>query len=353
MMNNLKKERSSNLELYRILCMLAIIAHHYVVNSGLMEEGGLIDTGSNFANSIYLLLFGMWGKTGINCFVMITGYFMCQSQITLQKFLKLLLEVYFYRIVIFIIFLFAGYESVTPLRLIQLIFPVWNFDTNFTSCFLAFFLTIPFLNILIKNMTQRQHLYLLSLLFFCFTLCGSIPKFIVGMNYVTWFGVIYLLAAYVRIYPIKLFEKKYTWMWVSLGSILSALASVVIMFYFLGATKAYFWVSDSNKFFTVLIAFSTFIWFKNLDWGQSKIINVLGASTFGIFLIHTAGDSMRKWLWQDTIDCIGHYSLPIFNLMIYSTFAVFTIFIAGFCVDWLRIQCCEIPVFKRLHFLKK
>lgn len=32
-----KSERSSNLELYRILVMLLIVAHHYVVNSGLVD----------------------------------------------------------------------------------------------------------------------------------------------------------------------------------------------------------------------------------------------------------------------------------------------------------------------------
>ena len=32
------KQRNSNLELYRIIVMLLIVAHHYVVNSGLMEE---------------------------------------------------------------------------------------------------------------------------------------------------------------------------------------------------------------------------------------------------------------------------------------------------------------------------
>lgn len=34
-MTILKKQRNSNLELYRIIVMLAIVAHHYVVNSGL------------------------------------------------------------------------------------------------------------------------------------------------------------------------------------------------------------------------------------------------------------------------------------------------------------------------------
>lgn len=83
-------QRDSNLELYRIIVMLAIVAHHYVVNSGLMAE---INTSGPMAfNSLFLLLYGCWGKVGINCFALITGYFMCQSNITVKKFLKLVLE---------------------------------------------------------------------------------------------------------------------------------------------------------------------------------------------------------------------------------------------------------------------
>ena len=36
-----KEPRSSNLELYRIVCMLMIVAHHYAVNSGLVSFGGM------------------------------------------------------------------------------------------------------------------------------------------------------------------------------------------------------------------------------------------------------------------------------------------------------------------------
>ena len=96
-----KKIRRSNLELYRIIVMLLIVAHHYVVNSGLtdvMAEDPLS------SKSLYLYMLGMWGKTGINCFVLITGYFMCRSHITLRKFLKLFLEIMFYKIVIWAIF---------------------------------------------------------------------------------------------------------------------------------------------------------------------------------------------------------------------------------------------------------
>lgn len=92
MMVNVKKERSSNLELYRVIVMLLIVAHHYVVNSGLFQ---LMESSTLSGHSLFLYLFGMWGKTGINCFVLITGYFMCKSDISINKFFKLFLEVFF------------------------------------------------------------------------------------------------------------------------------------------------------------------------------------------------------------------------------------------------------------------
>ena len=76
--------------------MLAIVAHHYVVNSGLTAADGPIYADPLSGASIFLLLFGAWGKIGINCFVMITGYFMCESHITVRKFVKLIFEVMFY-----------------------------------------------------------------------------------------------------------------------------------------------------------------------------------------------------------------------------------------------------------------
>ena len=76
------KERESNIELYRIVLMLLIIAHHYVVNSGLLN---VIYTNQVNSNSIFWIIFGAWGKVGINCFVLITGYYMCKSNITLKN----------------------------------------------------------------------------------------------------------------------------------------------------------------------------------------------------------------------------------------------------------------------------
>ena len=72
-----QSSRDSNFELFRIILMLAIVAHHYVVNSGLT---GLYDFNNITGNMVFLQLFGFAGKIGINCFVFITGYFMIKSQ---------------------------------------------------------------------------------------------------------------------------------------------------------------------------------------------------------------------------------------------------------------------------------
>ena len=60
-MNNFKalvqpKVRESNLELYRIIVMFMIVAHHYVVNSGLMD---VMKEAPTSPNSIFFYLFAI------------------------------------------------------------------------------------------------------------------------------------------------------------------------------------------------------------------------------------------------------------------------------------------------------
>lgn len=347
------KERSSNLELYRIICMMLIVAHHCVVNSGLMNTdpimlkpaGPMVENPFSI-NTLILWAIGMWGKTAINCFLLITGYFMCTSKITLRKFIKLMFWIYFYHIVLYSILLLTGYETWSPVRLIQLIFPVWGFNVNFTSCFIGFWLTIPFWNILIHNMTKRQHGILLCLLLGMYTLLGSIPKFNVAMNYVTWFGVIYLISSYIRFYPHPVMSNKKLWMIVTLASIAIAIGSMVVMSYLFGSRNPSFFVSDSNKIFAVIVAVASFLWFKNMYIAHSKFINAIGASTFGVLLIHANSDAMRQWLWKDTADCVGHYALPPLQLTIYILSAVLIIFIVCTVIDRLRYHLIEKPFFR-------
>ena len=77
-------ERDSSIELLRVVTMICIIMHHYIVNSGIIDE--ITSANVLSANAIFALIFGWGGKTGINCFVLITGYFMCKSIVNGRKF---------------------------------------------------------------------------------------------------------------------------------------------------------------------------------------------------------------------------------------------------------------------------
>ena len=323
--------------------MLLIVAHHFVVNSGLTSSDGLLMNDNSSANSIFLTLFGAWGKTGINCFLMITGYFMCTSKITFRKFLKMMGQIYLYRWAFFAIFLIAGYESITVSSIVKLIMPVWNIQSNFVSCFIVFWLTIPFLSILVQNMNQRQHQLLLILTLGVYTICGTLPGFSIAFNYVSWFGVIFFIASYIRLYPHRIFERRSLWGWMTLLSFALAMASIIGLRLFFGemAKLGYNFVSDSNKFFAVAIAVCSFLWFKNMNLKYSKVINAIGAATFGVLLIHANSNAMRQWLWKDTLDVVGHYTLPIGGLVLYSFGVVLAVFIICNLIDQLRIATVE------------
>jgi len=101
-------QRNSNIELFRIIVMLLIVAHHYVVSSGVID---IVKENFSYSRSIFFFLLGAWGKTGINCFVLITGYFMCKSSISIRKYAKLYLEIKFYYYVLFFILLANGFAT--------------------------------------------------------------------------------------------------------------------------------------------------------------------------------------------------------------------------------------------------
>ena len=342
------KPRSSNLELFRIISMLLIVAHHYVVNSGLTAVDGPIYADPMSYRSMFLLIFGAFGKTGINCFVLISGYFMCKSEITARKFCKLLFEIEFYKIAIWLVFLLTGYEIFSLMGLVKVLLPVKTISTGFTSCYLVFFLFIPFLNILIWNISEKQHIKLLLLCSFMYIIIGTIPGFGVTMNYVSWFIVLYFIGSYIRLYDKKIFSNTQFWSCCTLTTLLVSVSSVIGMTWIgslIGKSGIGFWLlSDSNKFLAVALALSSFMFFKNVKMKNSKFINTVAASSFGVLMIHANSDTMRRWLWKDVLDNVGMYDSTW--LVIHAIGSVLAIYIICTAIDYLRIRFIEKSFFK-------
>lgn len=323
--------------------MLMIIAHHYVVNSGLLD---CIEAQPYLSvRDYFLLLFGWGGKTGINCFVLITGYFMCTSHITKKKFFKLLGEVYFYAVTLWGIFLVTGYEAFSIKEFLKIVFPFYDVADNFTACFLLFYLLIPFLNKLIHVLSEKEHL---QLLLWCMGVYVFFPSFVkahVVFNYITWFCVLYIIASYIRLYPKAWFDsEKITGLMAGTSLLLSWTSVVVLLTLSRIVGKhvglCYFFVTDSNKVLALATGVSTFLFFKNLKIRYCKTINTVAASTFGVLQIHANSDTMRRWLWEDVCNNIGAYDTK------------FIVFHAITCVLIVYIVCTVIDII-RIHVIDK
>lgn len=67
---------------------------------------------------------------------------------------------------------------------------------------------------------------------------------------------------------------------------------------------------------------------------QSRVINTIGGSTFGVLCIHANSDTMRKWLWGTVLNVKGAYSLPFGNLVLFSVISVFGVFEVCLIIDY-------------------
>lgn len=345
-------KRESGIELFRIITMLIIVAHHYVVNSGLSP---LIGTNYFSANSIFLMLFGWGGKTGINCFVLITGYFMCTSKITLKKFLKLVLWVEFYKVIIYFIFVFTGYSSFGIKSFIKALLPVTSIADGFTSTYILFYLFIPFLNVLVHALHKKQHLLLIGLCLFVYSVLGLV--FTLKYNYVTWFSIIYLIGSYLRLHEETWFNSKKFWGTASVFALLASFGSVLVCAFIhekIGLDiHYYYFVADSHRPLAVLMAVCSFMYFKNIKIGYKPWINTVAASAFGVLLIHANSNTMRQWLWQDVLQNVTFFDSKW--LVIHAVGSVIAIYILCTVIDMIRIRFIENPVFKLYDkiYLKK
>ena len=319
--------------------MLMIIAHHYVVNSGITE---LYDSSQVSVNQIFLSVFGWGGKTGINCFLLITGYFMCKQDFTWRKFLKLYLEVKFYTLVLFIVFCAIGKQEISFYNCFRALFGVaLLMGKSFTTSFLALFLLIPFINRLINSMNQRSHKRLLMTLLVIFTIAGSffLNDF---FEYIGWYVTVYLIGAYLRLYPIAWLQSVKNCSLLAAMSLSLCLASILFFTYFCHSFGIYYLVADSNRILAILSAVALFSLFRSVNLGQIRWINYMASPIFGIFLIHT-DRNVRPWLWENVFSVKEWFSNDW--LWLHAVSAVIIVYIVCFVLDIIRQIIIEKPLF--------
>ena len=323
--------------------MLSIIAHHFVVNSGITE---LYDFSHVTPNMILIQLFGMWGKTGINVFTLITGYFMIQKDVTWKKILRMYLEIKFYVFLFYILFALTGYEAFTVRQLAKttLSVAVELGKQYYGGCVIVLYFLIPFLNIWARSLSKTQYQKLLALGLVYFT--GISTFLTVNVFYLTgWLALCYLIGGYIRMHPMKWDNVRFGFAAMLLSISVSVLSIIAISRYGskLGFTSYYYFVADCQKLLAVIMSVSIFIFWKNLPIPYIKGVNAIASTTLGVLYIHANSDTMRRFLWKDLFDNMGHYHSPL--LLPYACGVVIIVYIVCVILDLLRMKLIEKPLF--------
>jgi len=123
--------------------------------------------------------------------------------------------------------------------------------------------------------------------------------------------------------------------------IFTSMASVLLLY--ANGNYFYFFVGNPNFILPMLTSLFLFLYFKDLSIRQSRIINTIASSTFGVLLIHANSDIMRQWLWGDIVDVLTiskstHYLLLTF-------ISVFAVYASCVFIDQIRIIVIEKPFF--------
>jgi len=330
--------RQSNIELLRIIAMIMIVAHHFAVHGGFEFSNEVINI-----NRLWIQFIELGGKIGVDIFVLISGYFLISAQGTsINKAIKLWVQIFSYSILIFAIFTFTGMEAFSIKELIKHCFPLIFSQWWFASTYFVLYLVSPYVNRLLKSFEKSQ--YIQFLLFFGVLWC-IIPTFTrqhVQSNNLLWFIYLYSFAGYLRLFGCIDRFKDMTYILFSMVLILLTFASAIV-FDILG-TKIPFFANYATFFYNMQyipvfsISALLFIGFSKINIWHNRVINILSSATFGVYLLHE-NSSMRKFLWKAVF---SNASYTESNLLIpYSLLVIAVVFTGCTLVELARIHILE------------
>lgn len=300
----MKKERNSNFELMRIISMLFIVYWHMYI-FGFIRDNNIVQNGSikiifDFLQFIFIV--------HVNSFILVTGYFSWNKKIKINKIISIIQQSLFYKVFIIILLTILGIKSFTSVDIIKNLFPFEiNIDSGYwyVRYYIYLYMLIPFINLLIKNLTKKNYKRLLIVLMFIFSFIPFITgtKSFENNGYTLYqFFIIYLIGAYIGRYGIRksiYFKNKSTNLY---RLILVSIFTICTVLNFTIFKTTEILMNYNTVFNEVLGNFnlmhdlycnpivivqsvSYVLLFETFDF-KSKLINNISKLTLGIYLIH-------------------------------------------------------------------
>lgn len=346
---NKQASRDTGLDLLRIVCMVMVVCLHTLVWGGLVEGTLVPFTANWYVGNILQAL----SLPAVNGFVLISGYFLCTAKFKLKRLTGTWFQALFYSVALCLLvaLLPGGNFSVTELIKSGMVMTMDRYW--FVTDYLLLYILSPFLNVSIRHMTRRTHFLCCCVLLAVFSVLSNMVYIcdfsgVNGGYSFLWFCVLYVLAAYIRLYvPKRVRHQK----WVPVVFILCALTicgerffAYFITPYIFGGVRLTSLFYSYNSIVAVPCALALFQTFRGLEIRSAivtKGILAVAPLTFAVYLIHEQ-DNLRPLLWG-WLDPGALYASPW--MLPYVLLCVIGIFTACCLIEWVRrwlFKACRI-----------
>lgn len=290
----IEKQRNYSLDFLRIVAILMIIIFH------VCYKALIFDNLSGF-NKLIVAFFLHFGEIGVNLFMLITGFFLYKSSSSkTPKIIRLIYDIWFYFILNIILCVVVKGSYIVAL---STFFPTSLGYFWYITCYICILIFSPYLNLLIKNLEQKDHRKLLIISLIILSVIPTISGLAVGnvenghiYSRFIWLIFLYFLGAYISKYQDidhLLKNDREFFIKLNIFSVLIAIVFIIIFKYlstpFMPKTPMfYMWTPNSIVVF--LMSLSLFMIFvKTNITKKTKIIDFMeriSEHTLGIYLLH-------------------------------------------------------------------
>ena len=279
------KQRSSNIELLRILSMfLVLVLHANFLGIGVPTPE---ECAATPINAYFRFFIESLSIVAIDVFVMISGWFGIKP--SLKRLCSLLFQILFFTVSLLLVFCLIKGRSVVTLNSVLRLFMITK-GYWFIKSYLCLFILSPVLNLFVEKASQNTFKWVLIGFFAFQTIYGwtdSAPEFFFGYSTLSFIGL-YLLARYLRFYPVRILSNRKI-----------CIVTYFAISFFVAFCIWYLMKADFHTKYTLPIVFSyinpvlilssvaLLFTFINTDMAHSKVINWIAISSFAVFIIHT------------------------------------------------------------------
>ncbi len=341
-----KRERSSGLELLRILCMIMIITHHYSIHGGIPSDAVMSQQGAG----MMVQMLRMFGRPACSIFALMSGYFLVRrgKNCPLRRIVPLLAEQWFYSVGILAVVLCFHLRSVSFFDTVHALVPViWG--NWYVVGYVVLYALLSFINPWILSMEKKTYRRLLMILLVFWSVIPTFAEDSQKYGPLDFFLVMYLTGGYISLHGR---QGEYPNRWnlaaslVSAGAILGSVAAINTAGHLLHSeliVTLACWFYNYDSVLSVIFAISTFLYFSQLTF-SSRWINYLAGSMVGIYLIHD-DDLVRKLLWEGLSPNAAHLD----SVWIHAPVKIMAVFLVCLAVDLLRRATVERVFLKWFH----